>query len=129
EVLLALAKSRPGQLNFGSGGRGPPAHYVGEMLKSVTGIRIVHVPYKGGILAVMDLVAGQIDLMFADMAPAVPQIKAGKLRALAVTSDERSSALPGVPTMVEAGVWRSSPQTWWALGAPRGSTSAVIARL
>src|SRR5262245_20890526 len=69
--LIALAKARPDQLNFGSGGRGTPAHYVGEMLKSVAGIKMVHVPYKGGILAVMDLVAGQVDLMFADMAPAV----------------------------------------------------------
>lgn len=127
--LVALAKARPGELNFGSGGRGTPAHVVGEMFKSSTGIKIVHVPYKGGILAVMDLVAGQIDLMFADMAPAVPQIKAGKLRALAVTSERRSAALPEVPTMVEAGIWRESPQTWWALVAPRGTPPAIIARL
>jgi tripartite-type tricarboxylate transporter receptor subunit TctC len=127
--LIALAKARPGQLNFGSGGRGTPAHYVGEMLKSAAGIEIVHVPYKGGILAVLDLVAGQLDLMFADMAPAVPQIKAGKLRALAVTSEERSPALPEAPTMVEAGIWRASPQTWWALVVPRGTPPAIIARL
>jgi tripartite-type tricarboxylate transporter receptor subunit TctC len=127
--LIALAKARPGQLNFGSGGRGTPAHVVGEIFKSVAGINIVHVPYKGGVLAVMDLVAGQIDLVFADMAPAVPQIKAGKLRALAVTSDERSAALPDVPTMVEAGIWRSSPQTWWAVVAPRGTPAAIITRL
>jgi tripartite-type tricarboxylate transporter receptor subunit TctC len=127
--LIALAKAKPGQLNFGSGGRGTPAHVVGEIFKSVTGIDIVHVPYKGGVLAVMDLVAGQIDLVFADLAPAVPQIKAGKLRALAVTSDERSAALPDVPTMVEAGIWRSSPQTWWAVVAPRGTPVAIITRL
>src|SRR5262245_59866226 len=127
--LVALAKAKPGQLNFGSGGRGTPAHYVGEMLKATTGVNIVHVPYKGGILAVMDLVAGQLDLMFADMAPAVPQIKAAKLRALAVATDERSPALPEVPTMIEAGIWRSIPQTWWAIVAPRGTPTAVIARL
>ena len=127
--LIALAKARPGKLNFGSGGRGTPAHVVGEIFKSVTGINIVHVPYKGGVLAVMDLVAGQIDLVFADMAPAVPHIKAGKLRALAVTSDERSAALPDVPTMVEAGIWRSSPQTWWAVIAPKGVPGAIVARL
>ena len=127
--LVALARAKPGQLNFGSGGRGTPAHVVGEMFKSATGIKIIHVPYKGGILAVMDLVAGQIDLVFADMAPAVPQIKAGKLRALAVTSEQRSPALPEAPTMVEAGVWRASPQTWWALVAPRGTAPAVITRL
>src|SRR6476661_5569941 len=101
--LVALAKARPGQLNFGSGGRGTPAHVAGEIFKSATGINIVHVPYKGGILAVMDVVAGQIDMVFADMAPAVPQIKAGKLKALAVTTDDRSPVLPAVPTMGQAG--------------------------
>jgi tripartite-type tricarboxylate transporter receptor subunit TctC len=95
----------------------------------VTGINIIHVPYKGGVLAVMDTVAGQVEMTFADMAPAVPQIKAEKLRALAVTSDERSPALPAVPTMVEAGIWKASPQTWWALVAPKGTPPAVIARL
>ena len=127
--LVALAKANPGKLNFGSGGRGTPAHVAGEIFKSVTGINIVHVPYKGGILAVMDVVAGQIDMTFADMAPAVPQIKAGKLRALAVTTDERSPALPDVPTMVEAGIKGSSPQTWWALLAPKGTPPAIVSRL
>jgi tripartite-type tricarboxylate transporter receptor subunit TctC len=127
--LIALAKANPGKLNFGSGGRGTPAHVAGEIFKSVTRIDIVHVPYKGGILAVMDTVAGQIDMSFADMAPAVPQIKAAKLRALAVTSDERSPVLPDVPTMVQAGIEGSSPQTWWALLAPKGTPPAVIMRL
>jgi tripartite-type tricarboxylate transporter receptor subunit TctC len=127
--LVALAKSRPGKMNFGSGGRGTPAHVAGEIFKSVTGVNIVHVPYKGGILAVMDTVAGQIDMTFADMAPAVPQIKAGKLKALAVTSDARSSVLPDVPTMVEAGIKGSSPQTWWAVLAPKGTPAAVITRI
>ena len=127
--LVALAKSRPGKLNFGSGGRGTPAHVAGEIFKSVTGINIVHVPYKGGILAVMDVVAGQIDMVFADMAPAVPQIKAGKLKALAVTSDDRSPVLPDVPTMVEAGIRGSSPQTWWAVLAPKGTPPAIVARI
>jgi tripartite-type tricarboxylate transporter receptor subunit TctC len=127
--LVALAKSRPGRLNFGSGGRGTPAHVAGEIIKSVTGINIIHVPYKGGILAVMDVVAGQIDMVFADMAPAVPQIKAGKLKALAVTSDERSAVLPETPTMVQAGIQGSSPQTWWAVLAPKGTPAAVIARI
>ena len=127
--LIALAKTNPGKLNFGSGGRGTPAHVAGEIFKSVTGINIVHVPYKGGILAVMDTVAGQIDMTFADMAPAVPQIKAAKLRALAVTTDERSQALPDVPTMVQAGIKGSSPQTWWALLAPKGTPAAIVTRL
>jgi tripartite-type tricarboxylate transporter receptor subunit TctC len=127
--LIALAKANPGKLNFGSGGRGTPAHVAGEIFKSVTGINIVHVPYKGGVLAVMDTVAGQVEMTFADMAPAVPQIKAGKLRALAVTTDERSLALPDVPTMVQAGIKGSSPQTWWALLAPKGTPAAIITRL
>ncbi len=127
--LIALAKASPGKLNFGSGGRGTPAHVAGEIFKSVTQINIIHVPYKGGVLAVMDVVAGQIDMVFADMAPAVPQIKAGKLKALAVTSDERSAALPDVPTMVQAGIKGSSPQTWWALLAPKGTPAAIVTRL
>jgi tripartite-type tricarboxylate transporter receptor subunit TctC len=127
--LIVLAKSRPGQLNFGSGGRGTPAHVVGEIFKSVTGIDIVHVAYKGGILAVTDLVGGQIEMVFADMAPAVPHIHANRLRALAVTSEERSGALPNVPTIAEAGVKLSSTTTWWAIIAPKGTPPAIIARL
>jgi len=127
--LIGLARANPGKLNFGSGGRGTPAHVAGEIFKSVTGINIVHVPYKGGVLAVMDTVAGQVEMTFADMAPAVPQIKAGKLRALAVTTDERSQALPEVPTMVQAGIKGSSPQTWWAVLAPKGTPAAIITRL
>lgn len=127
--LIALARTRPGQLNFGSGGRGTPAHVAGEIFKAATGLKIVHVPYKGGILAVMDLVAGQIDMVFSDMVPAVPQIKAGKLRALAVTSENRSPALPAVPTMVEAGVKETIPETWWAMVAPKGTPATIINRL
>ncbi len=127
--LIALAKARPGKLNFGSGGRGTPAHVAGEIFKSATGINIVHVPYKGGIMAVMDLVGGQIDMVFSDMVPAVPQIKGGKLRALAVTSERRSPALPDVPTMLEAGVKEPIPETWWAMLAPKGTPAAIISRL
>lgn len=127
--LITLAKARPGQLNFGSGGRGTPAHVAGEIFKAATGINIIHVPYKGGILAVTDLVGGQIDMVFSDMVPAVPQIKGGKLRALAVTSEQRSPALPAVPTMVEAGVKEPIPETWWAVLAPKGTPAAIINRL
>ena len=127
--LIALAKSRPGKLNFGSGGRGTPAHVAGEIFKAATGINIVHVPYKGGILAVTDLVGGQIDMVFSDMVPAVPQINAGKLRALAVTSEQRSPALPQVPTLAEAGVRDPIPDTWWAVVAPKGTPAAIINRL
>jgi tripartite-type tricarboxylate transporter receptor subunit TctC len=117
--LIALAKAKPGQLNFGSGGRGTPAHVVGEMFKSAADIRIIHVPYKGGILAVMDLVAGQIDLMFADMAPAVPQIKAGKLRALAVTSEGRLRRCPRCRRWWKPVCGARARNTWWALVTPK----------
>jgi tripartite-type tricarboxylate transporter receptor subunit TctC len=127
--LIALAKSRPGQLNFGSGGRGTPAHVVGEIFKAATGINIVHVPYKGGVLAVNDLVAGQIEMVFADMAPAVPHIQVNRLRALAVTSEERSKAIPNVPTIVEAGVKVGNTTTWWAILAPKGTPAPIITRL
>jgi tripartite-type tricarboxylate transporter receptor subunit TctC len=127
--LVALAKARPGQLNFGSGGRGTPAHVAGEIFKAATGVNIVHVAYKGGILAVNDVVGGQIEMSFADMAPAVPHVKVNRLRALAVTSEARSQALPDVPTMVDAGVKGSSPTTWWAILAPKGTPEAVISRL
>ena len=127
--LIALARARPGQLNFGSGGVGTTAHVVGEVFKAATGVRIVHVPYKGGVLAVTDVVAGQIEMSFADMVPSVPQIKAGRLRALAVTSEQRSPTLPEVPTMAEAGMKEPFPQTWWAITAPRGTPAAVIGRI
>lgn len=127
--LITLAKARPGKLNFGSGGRGTPAHIAGEIFKATTGINIIHIPYKGGIVAVTGLVAGQIDMVFSDMVPAIPQIKAGRLRALAVTSVQRSPALPDVPTINEAGVKEAIPETWWAMLAPKGAPPAVIARI
>ena len=127
--LIALARARPGKLNFGSGGRGTPSHVAGEIFKSATGINIVHVPYKGGILAVTDLVAGQIDMVFSDMVPAMPQIKGGRLRAIAVASEDRSPALPGVPTIAEVGVKEPIPETWWAVLAPKGTPPTVISRI
>jgi tripartite-type tricarboxylate transporter receptor subunit TctC len=124
--LIALAKAKPDRLNFGSGGVGTTSHVVGEVFKTATGVRIVHVPYKGGGLAVIDVVAGQIEMSFSDMVPAVPQVKAGRLRALAVTSEQRSQALPDVPTMAEAGVNETFPQSWWAVVAPKGTPAAVV---
>jgi tripartite-type tricarboxylate transporter receptor subunit TctC len=127
--LIALAKAKPGKLNFGSGGRGTPAHVLGEVFKSITGIDIVHVPYKGTISAVTDLVAGQIEMVFSDMVPAVPQIKAGKLRALAVTSPRRPPILPDVPTFAESGIAKPMPQGWWAILAPKGTPPSIINRI
>lgn len=127
--LIALAKAKPGTLNFGSGGRGTPAHVLGEVFKSITGVNIVHVPYKGTIQAVTDLVAGQVDIVFSDMVPAVPQIKGGNLRALAVTTEKRSPILPEVPTFVEAGVTKPMPQGWWAVMAPKGTPAPIVTQL
>ncbi len=127
--LIALAKAKPGQLNVGSGGIGTTQHIVAEVFQSATGTKLTHVPYKGSVLAVADTVAGQISMTFADMAPAVPHVKAGKLRALAVSSEARSNAIPEVPTMAEAGVKEKFPQTWWALAVPKGTPAAIVTRL
>lgn len=127
--LIALGKARPGQLNFGSGGIGTTAHIAGEFLQSITGAKFVHIPYKGGALALTDLVAGQTEFQFGDMVPSVPMINAGKLRPLAVTTTQRSKALPKVPTMAEAGVKEPFPTQWWGLIAPKGTPAAVVERI
>jgi tripartite-type tricarboxylate transporter receptor subunit TctC len=127
--LIEIAKAKPGRLNFGSGGVGTTSHIVGEVFQAATGVKMVHVPYKGGVLAVADLVAGQIELSFSDMVPSVPHVRSGRLRALAVTSEQRSAALPDVPTMAEAGVTASFPGQWWAVVAPRGTPAAIINRI
>jgi tripartite-type tricarboxylate transporter receptor subunit TctC len=127
--LIALAKAQPGKLNFGSGGIGIQSHISGEIFKSMTGVNIVHVPYKGTIQAVTDLVAGQVQIVFADMVPAIPQIKGGKLRPLAVTSEKRSAIMPEVPTMAEAGLPGYEASVWWAILTPKGTPPEIIARL
>jgi len=127
--LIALAKAKPGQINFGSGGRGIMSHISGEMFKTVTGVDMTHVPYKGTGQAVADLVAGQLHIIFSDMVPAMPHIKSGRLKALAVTSQSRSSVLPDVPTMAEVGAGGFTADTWWAVVVPKGTPAPVIARL
>ena len=127
--LTALAKAKPGTLNFGSGGKGIQSHISGEMYKAATGVNIVHIPYKGTIQAVTDAVAGQIQMVFSDMVPAMPQIQAGKLRAIAVTSPTRSAVLPEVPTMMEAGIPGFNASVWWAIAAPKGTPPEVVNRI
>ncbi len=127
--LVALAKSKPGQINYGSGGRGIISHISAEMFKTVTGTDLTHVPYKGTGQAITDLVAGQLHVIFSDMVPAMPHIKSGRLRALAVTSATRSSVLPDIPTMAEAGAGGFTADTWWAVIVPRGTPPEVINRL
>jgi hypothetical protein len=127
--LTALAKSKPGQLNFGSGGKGIQSHISGEMYKTAANVDIVHIPYKGTGVAVADLVAGQIHMVFSDMAPAVPFIKANKLRALAVTSPQRSTTLPELPTMIELGFPNFEAANWWSIVTPKGVPNSIIDRI
>ena len=127
--LIALAKAKPNFLNFGSGGVGIQSHISGEMFKAQTGVTMVHVPYKGTIQAVTDCVAGQVQLVFSDMVPAMPQIRGGKLRALAVTSLKRAAVLPEVPTLNESGLPNFDSGVWWAVLAPRGTPAPIIERL
>ena len=127
--LIALAKAKPNFLNFGSGGVGIQSHISGEMFKAQAGVTMVHVPYKGTIQAVTDCVAGQVQLVFSDMVPAMPQIRGGKLRALAVTSLKRAAVLPEVPTLNESGLPNFDSGVWWAVLAPRGTPAPIIERL
>jgi tripartite-type tricarboxylate transporter receptor subunit TctC len=127
--LIALAKAKPGQLTYGSGGRGIQSHIAGENFKTMAGVDIVHIPYKGTVQAVADLVGGQVNLVFADMIPAMPHIRSGKLRPLAVTVAKRSAVMPEVPTMDEAGLPGFRSVVWWAVLVPKGTPQDVIGRL
>jgi tripartite-type tricarboxylate transporter receptor subunit TctC len=127
--LIALARAKPGQLSYGSAGSGTILHLAGEMLSIKTGVKLMHVPYRGGTLALNDLMGGSIQLMFSDIASAVPQIKAGKLRAIAVTGAQRTLSLPDVPTVAEGGVPGYAIEAWFGLLAPAGTPAPVINRL
>lgn len=127
--LIAAAKAAPGKITFGSQGNGTSAHLAGELFKSLAGVNLTHVPYRGAGPALTDLIGGQIDMMFATSAAAKSFVQTGKLRALAVTTDERSPAWPGVPTMAEAGVPGFAAESWYGLFAPAGTPPDVIARL
>lgn len=124
--IIAAARAAPGKLSFASGGLGGSHHLSGEMFKSLAGLSITHIPYKGGAPATTDLMGGQVDMMFEQMYTAAPSIRAGKLRALAITSKTRSPLFPDVPTMVEAGVPGFEVQNWQGLIAPAGTPTAVI---
>lgn len=129
QELIALARSQPGKLNFASPGVGTTQHLAAELLKLSTGIDIVHIPYKGGSQAQTDVLAGQTQMMFNVVPSALPLIKAGKLRALAVTGKARAEALPEVPTMIEAGVPGYTAITWNGILAPAGTPKEVVAKL
>jgi len=125
--VVAAAKKAPGKLSFGSGSSS--SRMAGEMLKQLAGVDILHVPYKSNPLAITDLLGGQIDLMITDTSTGVPQVKAGKLRALGYSTQKRSSQLPDVPTIDEAGVKGYDMGYWFAAYAPAGTPPAVVARL
>lgn len=127
--LIALAKAKPGQLNFGSSGNGTAAHLAGELFRLKAGIDIVHVAYPGVAPALTDLMSGQIQMMFATSVGAIPFLKSGSLKALAVSSAVRSPALPDLPTMQEAGVADFDATTWHGLVAPVHTPGPVIDRL
>ena len=127
--LVALAKAKPGGLNFGSGGVGTPVHMAGELLKLRANINIVHIPYKGAGPAFIDLLGGHFQLMFPTLQSAVPHIRSGKLRLLALTTEKRSSAFADTPTMEEAGVPGVVAVAWFGIHAPKATPKAIIARL
>jgi tripartite-type tricarboxylate transporter receptor subunit TctC len=127
--LVALARSSPGKLSYASAGIGTTFHFCAEMFKDSTGTFIVHVPYRGGGPALVDTLSGQVDMSFPTLSAALPHIKSGMLRALAVTSTTRSSLLPDLPTMQEAGVKDFQFTQWLALLAPAGTPREVVLRL
>src|SRR5205085_12194495 len=126
--LIALARARPGKLNYGSGGPGNSTHLAGEYFKSLANVDIVHVPYKGSGPAIVDLLGGQIQLMFANIVAVVAPIKSGKLRALAGSGPKRSLALPDIPTAVEAGLPGYVVTSWFGLLAPARTPSSVVVK-
>jgi tripartite-type tricarboxylate transporter receptor subunit TctC len=127
--FIALAKSKPGAMNFGSGGTGTSNHLGGELFNIVAGVKLVHVPYKGVNLAMNDVLAGNVQLVLIGIPAAAQNIKAGKLRALAVLARERSAALPDVPTAAEAGLPDFDVTTWYGVLAPAGTSRAIVTRL
>ena len=125
--VIALAKS--GKVNYGSGGNGSSSHLAMEMFKSMAGVDIQHIPYKGTGPLITDLLSGQINLTIASIVPLIPQVRAGKLRAIAVTGTRRSGALPDVPTIAEAGVPGYDMTNWFGILAPAGLPAPILARL
>jgi tripartite-type tricarboxylate transporter receptor subunit TctC len=124
--LLALAKASPGKLNYPSAGNGTSSHLAGVLFGSMGNVSMTHIPYKGGGLAMNDLLGGQVEVFFATMPAAMPFVKSGKLRPLAVTSEKRSLLMPELPTISEAGLTGYSATTWYGLYAPKGTPPEII---
>lgn len=129
QELIEYAKAHPNKLNYGSGGNGSGGHLAGELFKRQAGIDIMHIPYNGGAPAQLALLSAEVDFTFDNLATAAPNIQSGKLKALAVTTDERSDVLPDIPTVKESGLNDFSVSTWWGLVAPAGTPSEEIEKL
>jgi tripartite-type tricarboxylate transporter receptor subunit TctC len=127
--FTALAKSRPGQITFSSSGSGSAAHLAGELFASLTGTKMVHVPYKGGGPSMIALVGGEVSVCFATMPSAVGYVRNGRLRGIAVTTDKRSPSTPELPTIAETGVKGYEAGSWYGLSAPAGTPKDIVARL
>ena len=129
QELIAYAKANPGKLNFASSGNGTSIHLSGELFKTMAGVQMTHVPYKGSAPALQDLVGGQVQLMFDNLPSSLALIKAGKLKALAVTSLTRAAALPDVPTVAESGLPGFEASSWFGLLAPAGTPQPIVVTL
>src|SRR5947209_15416031 len=127
--VIAMAKANPGAINFGSGGLGTTPHMTGELFCFVAGIKMAHVAYRGEAPAINDLIGGQIPLMFANLSAVIGNVRAGQLRALAVTSARRAPAAPEIPTLAEAGLPGFEASTWFALVGPAGTARDVLSRI
>ena len=124
-----MAKAKPGELQYASGGAGAGAHLSGELLKQMAGVNIIHVPYKGNAPALNDVLGGQVPFMFDTLPTSMPLVRAGKLKALAVTTEKRTPLAPEIPTMVEQGLPGFVISAWYAVLAPAGTPKDVVARL
>ena len=129
QEFIDYAKAHPGQLNFGSGSTGSAGHLAGELFKSMAGVEMTHVPYKGAAPAMTDLIGGRLQLMFDNLASSLVQIKAGKVRALAVTTAKRTELAPELPTIAESGLAGFDINTWFGLFVPAGTPPAIVQRL
>lgn len=127
--LIDYAKKNPGKLSFASSGNGTSIHLSGELFKSMTGVEMTHVPYKGSAPAITDLLGGQVDLMFDNMPSILPHVKNGKLRALAVTTATRSPAIPEIPTIAESGLPGYEASSWFGILAPAGTPQPIVTKL
>ncbi|MGQ0752381.1 MAG: Bug family tripartite tricarboxylate transporter substrate binding protein [Betaproteobacteria bacterium] len=127
--LIALAKSKPGELTFGSPGNGTPQHLAGELFNTMAGVKMTHVPFKGAVPAINDLLGGRISLIFSSAPPALPHVATGKLKALAVTSGKRSSVSPDLPTVAESGLPGFEVINWYGVLAPARTPKSIVEKL